>query len=412
MFDRLLQGALRDAVEDTPAIFVAGARQTGKSTLVRAFAERTGGWTYRSFDDLGALAAAGADPRGFVESLGARAILDEVQRVPEILLPLKAEIDRDRRPGRFLLTGSANVLALPKVSESLAGRMEILTLWPLAQAELEGTTPGFVDACFEGRPDGLRIAGAGRADLVQRMLRGGYPEAVSRKGIEGRARWFDAYLAALLQKDLRDLAAIERLSEMPRLLRLLATRTGAQLNLADLGRALGMNQVTLKRYFTLLEALYLVFLLPPWLENRGKRLARTPKPFLNDAGLLARLLDVEPDGLGSRPADLGPILETFAVAELMRTAPFSRARPRLHHFRTADGKEVDVVMEGRGGQIVGVEVKAGSTAGTSDFAGLRLLQDMVGDRLRAGVVLHMGSEVLPFGRRLWAVPVQALWSRR
>jgi len=410
MFARALEAALRAGARDTPALFVAGARQTGKSTLVAAFARRDGGWTSRSFDDLGTLAAAKADPEAFVESLGARAILDEVQRVPEILLPLKASIDRDRRPGRFLLTGSANVLALPRVSESLAGRMEVLTLWPLSQAEIEGTTPAFVDACFAGRPDRLRVRAPGRAELVQRILRGGYPEVVAREGHEARARWFDAYLSALLQRDLRDLAAIERVAEMPRLLRTVAARTGAPLNVADLGRTLGVNQVTLKRYLTLLEALFLVVQLPPWFENRGKRLARTPKLYLNDAGLLARLLDVEPGDLEGRPADLGPLAETFAVMELVRTAPFSAARPRLHHFRTSAGPEVDVVLEGRRGRLVGVEVKGATTVSSSDFAGLRVLRDLVGDRLRAGVLLYGGKETLPFGAGLWAVPMPALWS--
>jgi len=410
MYDRLLEGSLRASVADTPAVFLAGARQTGKSTLVRAFSDRGAAWCYRTFDDLDTLASARADPQGFVESLGDRAILDEVQRAPELFIPLKRTIDADRRPGRFVLTGSANVLALPRVAESLAGRMEILTLWPLAQAEFEATEPGFVDACFEGRPDRLRPVPADRASLIGRMLRGGYPEAAGRSRDDARGRWFDSYLSTLLQRDLRDLAAIERIAEVPRLLGAVATRTGSLLNVADLGRALGINQMTLKRYLALLEALYLVVRLPPWFENASKRLTRTAKVYLNDAGLLGHLLGLDAGGLASRPADSGPIAETFVVTELVKLGPISAIRPRLFHFRTSAGHEVDVVMESRRRQLVGVEVKAGATVTAADFKGLRVLQEIAGKRFECGVLLYAGREILPFGPKLWAAPMASLWA--
>ncbi|MGB8931424.1 MAG: ATP-binding protein [Anaeromyxobacteraceae bacterium] len=409
MLPRLLEAPLRSAVSDTPAVFVAGARQTGKSTLVRSLSGG-GGWPYRSFDDLATLAAARTDPQGFVESLGDRAILDEVQRVPELFIPLKRSIDADRRPGRFILTGSANVLVLPRVAESLAGRMEILTLWPLAQAEFEGATCGFVDACFAGRPDRLRPSPEDRSSLLDRMLRGGYPEAAGRGRHEARERWFEAYLSTLLQRDLRELAAIERIAEFPRILEAVAIRTGSLLNVADLGRSLGINHMSLKRYLALLEALYLVLRLPPWFENVGKRLARTAKLYLNDAGLLAHLLGLDAAGLVNRPADAGPLAETFVVTELLKLAPISSVRPRLFHFRTSAGHEVDVVMESRRRQLVGVEVKAGATVTTADFKGLRSLQEVAGKRFECGVVLYAGREVLPFGPRLWAAPIASLWS--
>lgn len=412
MLDRTLAASLRAALADTPVVFVAGARQTGKSTLVQAHARHEGRWTYRTLDDLGHLASARSDPQGFVESLGDRGIVDEVQRVPALILPLKASVDRDRRPGRYILTGSANVLALPRIAESLAGRMEVLTLWPLGQAELEGVAPAFVDACFQGRPDRLELQALGRGDLVGRMLRGGYPEAVGRLGEQARARWFDAYLSTVTQREVRDLAAIEGLAELPRLLQAVAARTGGALNVADLGRHLGLNQVTLKRYLTLLETLYLLVRLPPWFENLGKRLARSPKLYLNDAGLLAHLAGVDEQALRHRPAYVGPLAETFVVNELVRTAPASAARPRLFHFRTSAGQEVDVVLENRRRELVGVEVKAGVTVTEADFKGIRALQELVGARLRSGVVLHAGREFLPFGPRLWAAPIQALWGTR
>lgn len=409
MYSRLLEAALREAIADTPAVFLAGARQVGKSTLVRGLGRGADRWTWRTFDDLDTLAAARTDPEGFVEALGDHAILNEVQRAPELFIPLKRAIDEDRRPGRFVLTGSANVLALPRVAESLAGRMEILTLWPLAQAEIEGRPPAFVDACFSDGVGRLRPPAVDRGALIARLLRGGYPEAASRSGSTARGRWFDAYLATLLQRDLRDLADIERIAEIPRLLEGVASRTGSLLNVADLGRALGINHMTLKRYLALLEALYLVVRLPPWFENVGKRLARTPKLHLNDSGLLAHLLGLDAEGLAARPTDAGPLVETFVVGELLKLAAVAAVRPRLFHFRTSAGHEVDVVMESRRRQLVGVEVKAGATLSEADFKGLRALQEVVGKRLECGVVLYAGREILPFGPRLWAAPISVLW---
>jgi len=406
MYSRALAAALDRALRDTPVAFLAGARQTGKSTLVQGLEPAA---VYRTFDDLGTLAAAQADPEGFIGTLGPRTVLDEVQRVPGLLLPIKAAVDRDRRPGRFILTGSANILTLPRVSESLAGRMEILTLWPLAQAELEGIHPAFVDACFQGHPERLQVPRLERTDLLRRIAAGGYPEAVARTGPSDRTRWFDAYLQTMIQRDVRDLAAIEGLAQVPRLLQTVALRTGSPLNVADLGRTLGLGQVTLKRYLTLLETLYLLVQLPPWFENLGKRLAKTPKLYLNDAGLLAHLLGAESASLLESPAS-GPLHETFAVMELIRTAPWSETRPSLFHVRTSAGLEVDVVMEDRRRRLVGIEVKASATVVASDFKGLKAFRELTGARFTCGVVLYAGREILPFGPGLWALPFQALWA--
>jgi predicted AAA+ superfamily ATPase len=407
MYLRIVDRQLQAALEDTPVIFLAGARQTGKSTLAQTL--RPSG-DYFTFDDLTSLGSARADPEGFVAALGKRVVLDEIQRAPELLLPIKAAVDRNRRPGRFVLTGSANVLVLPGVSESLAGRMEVLTLWPLAQAELDGVTPHFIDGCFRGRPEKLELVPLERRELIMRVLRGGYPEVVARKSHDAQRRWFDAYLTTVLQRDLRDLAAIEGLAQVPRLLQTLATRAGSPLNIADLGRTLGMNQMTLKRYLVLIEMLFLTVPLPPWFENLGKRLAKTPKLYLNDSGLLAHLLGLDAEGLAEDATRLGPILENFAVMELMKTAPAAKARPSLHHFRTTAGHEVDVVLESRKRELVGIEIKASATIAASDFRGLQELKSLVGARLKCGVVLYAGKKVLPFGPGLWAMPVEALWA--
>ena len=410
MYARHLASNLAAALEDTPVVFLAGARQTGKSTLVQAhLANEARDRVFRTFDDLGTLAAAKADPEGFIASLGERAFLDEIQRVPELLLPIKASVDRHRIPGRFVITGSANILTLPKVSESLAGRMEILTLWPLAQSELEGVTSGFVDACFHGNPQALKVEKLERRDLLARVMNGGYPEVVARRSHKARMRWFEAYLTTLIQRDLRDLSAIDGVAALPRLLQSVALRVGSPLNMADLGRTLGLNQVTLKRYLTLFDALYLVKQLPPWFENLGKRLAKTPKLYFNDAGLLGYLLDLDPESLDARPTLLGPLVENFVVMELTKLVAWSRIRPSLYHMRTSAGLEVDIVMENRKRELVGIEVKASMTLSDSDFKGLRELQEAVGKRMKSGVVLYGGREILPFGKGLWAMPIQALW---
>jgi len=395
---------------DTPVTFLAGARQTGKSTLVQALQAELPGSSYRSFDDLNSLASAIDDPVGFLGQLPPKAFLDEVQRAPGLFLPIKATVDQDRRPGRFVLTGSANIMLLPRIADSLAGRMEILTLWPLAQAELEGSPPGFIDACFEGDPGRLRIGSADRGEILERALAGGYPEALDRAGPEARGRWFENYLATLVRRDLRDLSDLEGIHLVPRLLGLLAARAGSTLNMSDLGLNLGVSLMTIKRYLALLETMFLVVSLPPWFENLGKRLSKTPKLFFNDPGIQAHLVGIDLDGVARQPHLGGPVLETFVAMELTRTAPWSRSRPTLHHFRTSAGREVDVVLENRRRDLIGVEVKAAATVQASDFKGLKELQSLAKDRFKAGILLHAGREVLPFGPGLWAVPFQALWA--
>lgn len=394
----------------SPVTFLAGARQTGKSTLVKMVQDGLPSSSYATFDDLNTLASATGDPIGFLDQLPAQAFLDEVQRVPDLFLPIKAAVDRDRRPGRFVLTGSANILLLPKIADSLAGRMEILTLWPLSQSEIRNVEPAFIDACFQSDPSRLRFEPLERRDLWARVLAGGYPEILDRPDAESRDLWFESYLGALIQRDLRSLSDIEGIHRLPRLLRLLAARAGSTLNMTDLAASLGIAIPTVKRYLTLLETLYLTVPLAPWFENLGKRLVRAPKIYFNDAALQAHLLGIEASTLETRPQEGGPVLETFAMMELVKSAPWSQTRPALHFFRTSAGMEVDLVLENRRRDLVAVEIKASSTVQASDFKGLRELQSMVGDRLKAGVLLHMGKEILPFGSGFWAMPIQALWA--
>ena len=410
MLERFIGPSIESALSDTPVVLVHGPRQSGKTTLVRQVAERHA-MRYVTLDDGAALAAAGADPDGFIAGLGARVVLDEVQRVPDLLRAVKASVDRDRRPGRFLLTGSANVMMLPTASESLAGRMETITLLPLSQGELVGVRESFIDRLFSPG-DWQSVDQADHGDgPIQRALVGGYPEVVSRRYPALRRAWFDAYVAAVLHRDIRDLAAIEQLSEMPRLLSLIASRSAGILNFADLSRSLGLAQSTLKRYYALLEATFIVAALPAWFGNPGLRLIKSPKLHLVDSGLLGALMDITPERLRATPALAGPLLETFVVGEVLRQRGWSTTRVRAHHFRTGPGREVDLVLEDASGRVAGIEVKAGATINSRDFAGLRALRDAAGERFVRGVILSGVREPVPFeGHTLLAAPIHTLWA--
>lgn len=408
MIRRYAAGRLRQALGDRPVVLLHGARQTGKTTLCQALAAADHPARYVTFDALTALSAARGDPAGFLAGIEGPVVLDEVQRVPDLFVAIKAAVDRDRRPGRFLLTGSANVLLVPRLSESLAGRMEIVTLWPLSQGEIEGRLEGFIDTTFaESLPD--MSSSVGHEPVVARVLKGGFPEPIAIGSAARRSAWFDAYLTTILGRDVRDLANIEGLTDLPRLLSLIAARPMALLNYAELGRSAGLAQTTLKRYFALLEAVFLVRTLPPWHANISKRLVKMPKVLLSDTGLAAHLMGVDDARIGKDRALLGGLLEAFVTMEITKQAGWSASAPTLHHFRTHDDEEVDLVLERRSGALVGIEVKSAATVTNADFKGLRALAEAAGSHFHRGLVLYTGTDVVPFGPRLHAVPVEALW---
>jgi predicted AAA+ superfamily ATPase len=407
MINRHLSTALMASLGDSPAVFVQGARQTGKSTLVRALDRLGHDARYLTLDDAAVRGAANADPQAFINAIDTPVIIDEVQRVPGLALAIKKAVDQDRSPGRFLLTGSANALALPKLSESLAGRMELHTLWPFSQGELSGQRGDFIDAVFKPTYKPVMEKPVAWPDLVGRMLRGGYPEAVERQRADRRDAWFGSYITAILQRDVRDLANIEGLTEMPRLLRLLASRVGSLINFADLSRSLSMPQSTLKRYMSLLAATFLVQEVPAWSVNIGKRLIKSPKLFLNDTGLIAHLLGLDADRFERDPLLVGHLFENFVVMELLKQIGWSNCRPALMHFRTTAGQEVDIILEDRAGNIVGIEVKAAETITGSDFKGLKTLAEAAGDRFTRGLVLYRGDQTVAFDRQLLALNVMA-----
>jgi predicted AAA+ superfamily ATPase len=409
MYSRHIEPALAAALSDSPVVFLNGARQTGKSTLTQSLSSGRRPARYLTFDDLGVLSAAKSDPQAFLAGLQGPVILDEIQRAPELFLPLKADVDRNREPGRYLLTGSANALVLPKLSEALAGRMEILTLWPLSQGEIGAVKDDFIDAVFAPHAPEPSRSPSLRNELWERVVRGGYPEPLGRALAERRRAWADSYLATIIERDVRDIANIEGLTQLPRLLNLLATRTAAQLNFAELSRSMGLPQTTLKRYLALLEATFLIRRLPPWSGNLGKRLVKSPKIFLNDTGLAASVLALDAARLAADGNLAGPLLENFVVAELTKQIGWSKTKPRMYYFRTLAGEEVDVVLEDARGRCVGIEIKAGSVD-AKDFKGLKALGQALGDKFLRGLILSPGQSPVSFAGNMTAMDLNALWA--
>ncbi|MCK9296566.1 MAG: ATP-binding protein [Desulfobulbaceae bacterium] len=407
LYPRYLRSRVVEVLADTPVVLIHGPRQCGKTTLARLIGDE-GKFVYFTFDDDVQRAAAQADPVGYVADLPERAVLDEVQRAPELFTSLKAEVDSRREPGRFILTGSANVLLVPRLADSLAGRMEILKLHPLSQAELAGEDSSFLSmlfkASFRAGPTGQRLGMV----LAERVVAGGYPPALARATPRRRMAWYRDYADTLILRDIRDLARISALEALPRLLALAAGQTACLVNISKLAAPFQMSRPTIREYMTLLSRIFLLEELPPWHGNRMKRLIKTPKLHLGDTGLACALLGLDAEMLWKDRAVFGRLLETFIYQELRRHASWQEETIIFSHFRDKDKVEVDVVLES-GGRVAGVEVKAAATVTSDDFKGLRKLQDAVQERFAAGVVLYDGGSVVPFGSNLYAVPISCLW---
>lgn len=407
MYPRFARARIEEALSDTRVVLISGPRQSGKTTLAMDIAaDKT---PFLTLDDATVLEAAINDPVGFVRGLE-RAVIDEVQRAPDLLLAIKNVVDDHQSPGRFLLTGSANLMTIPKVADSLAGRMEVIRLFPLSQAEIIDSKSQFIDRAFAGEKPIANHVIVG-AELIERVLSGGYPEALSRKKWSRKQDWYHGYLDALVQRDVRDVAQIEQLGLMPKLLSVLAEHSGQLVNYTGIGAALDLNHVTTQKYVSVFESLYLVHTLRPWFTNRLKRLTKSPKLHFLDAGLLAAMRDVSPDVVRKDKTSFGAILETFVFSELRKIAAWSEQRCTFSHFRDKDKNEVDIVLENRRGEVVGIEVKSSATVSAGDFSGMRKLADACGDRFVQGMVLYDHDKVVPFGENMFAAPLSCLWGR-
>lgn len=410
-YTRHIQPRIEEALADTPVVLVHGPRQCGKTTLVKQIGDLRG-YTYMSFDDDNLVNAAHADPIGFVDRLGDKVILDEIQRVPELFTSLKHAVDKHRVAGRFLLTGSANILLLPKLSDSLAGRMEAIQLHTLSRYEIEAKGEALLPHLFKNEL-AFRPLDKLNDTLAEYIVEGGFPEPLQRASAKRKQQWYQNYINTLIQRDIREMAQIANLDALPKLLELTALQSAQLLNLSSISKSFQLSRQTITSYFTLLQHIFLVDELPAWHNNKGKRLIKTPKVHLCDTGLAAAVLKLTSEQLYDEDRTiLGNLLESFVYNELKRQASWHKKEISFYHYRDKDQYEVDIVMEQYGGGTVGIEVKASATVKEQDFKGLKRLQNTVGKHWKAGIIFFDGEYPLSFGSKLHALPISALWSWR
>ncbi|MFI7633387.1 ATP-binding protein [Nonomuraea sp. NPDC049400] len=409
LFARRAEAMTLEALADTRVVVVNGARQVGKSTLADLIVTRTGNARKLYLDDPAVLAAAEEDPVAFVQHDGLL-MIDEIQRAPQLLLPIKHKVDRDPLPGRFLLTGSARLLGLRDLPDALPGRTETIEMWPLSQGEIESAPDGFVDRIFaQGADVNMPPCSLRKRDYVDRALRGGYPEAIRRDPGRRRNRFFDSYITDLITRDVRQISDIERPAEMRRLLSVVAARMGGLAVVQSMAGDVGLPRMTLSRYLDLLELVFVIKRIPSWSSNLTRRAISTPKLIITDSGLGGRLIGMSPDRARDVTAPIGPLLENFAIGEVARQLTWANEPVQLFHYRDRDKVEVDMVLEHASGEVVGIEIKAAETVRGDDFRGLRHLADRLEARFRAGFVLYTGDQTLPFGDKLKALPMASLW---
>lgn len=388
---------------------VLGPRQSGKSTLVRAVTADEHPARYLTLDDPATLALAREDPTSFVAG-SERLAIDEIQRAPDLMLAIKQVVDHDQSRGRFLITGSANIITHPKIADALPGRVDYLTLWPFSQGELAERVPTFLEKAFAGELPGVEDPPVGRAGYADIVVRGGFPEVVGAD-VARRQRFFRGYVGSILGREVGELGSVRDKEAAGRILRLAAARSAALTNLSAIGRELEMDHKTVANHLRSLEQLYMVVRLPAWHANLGHRVIRTAKLHIADTGLLCSLLAVDAKRLIDDGTLAGGVFETFAVTEVVRQASSGDFAHdlHLHHYRDQPGNEVDLVLERLGGDVVGIEVKASANPRPRDAAGLKLLRDRLGHRFRQGILLHLGPTSIPIGDRISAVPLAALW---
>jgi len=412
MFPRYAANYVKEALGDTPVVFIMGPRQTGKTTLVKSLIEGSDpdSWEYITFDDQAQLGIAQADPVGFIRNLPTKRIaIDEVQRIPEIFVSIKQAVDENRTPGRFLLTGSANALLLPKLSDSLAGRMESVRLGTLSECEIQNKAPTFLNKVLSQEApssDDIRI----REHLLHRIIKGCFPEPLQRTSERRSSVWYQQYINTLIQRDIRDLTHIDHPDIMLKLLKLTAFYAGKLVNFTELGNKLGLDRLTIKKYMALLEQLFLVEQLPAWHTNEYKRLIKTPKLHSIDTGMMCAVRGLNRERLLRQPGDFGLLLESFVYNELRKQSVWIDEPLSFYHYRDKDKVEVDIIIENAQGDCFAIEVKAAATLNTKDFNGLKRFQNIAGKRFKFGVLLYDGDHTNSFGDNLFAIPIGSLWA--
>jgi len=407
MFKRYSENQINEALNDTPVVFVMGARQCGKSTLVKSIINDQ--WEYITFDDPIKLESAKFDPVGFIKNLSSKNIvLDEIQRLPELFVIIKQSVDENRAPGRFILTGSANALLLPQLSDSLAGRMESILLKPLSECEILGTQPGFLKAVFENNAPILKESGS-RDYLLNRIITGCFPEPLQRPNAKRRTLWYKNYMNALILRDAQDLAQISHIKELNKLMHLICFYSAKLVNFSDIGAKIKLNHVTVQKYLSLLEQLFLVETLPAWHSNEYKRLVKAPKIHVADTGLISAIRGFTKESLIQNIKELGPLLESFVFNELKKQASWSAEHIDFYHYRDKDKVEIDLILENQLGDCVAIEIKASATVVGKDFNGIKKFKKIAGEKFKKGIVLYDGKEILHFGDMLLAIPISALW---
>lgn len=406
LFPRFIAPRIEEALSDTPVVLISGPRQSGKTTLAKQLAGKR---TFLTLDNEPTLQAALDDPVGLIRSYDAM-VIDEIQRAPRLLLAIKQSVDTDRRPGRFLLTGSANLMTLPMVADSLAGRIENQILLPLSQSELASVNNpvahDWIDQLFGGQ---IPHPTTSPSEMVERVLRGGYPEAIARTTPRRRQHWAQQYLDMLIRRDIRDLARLDKLEHLPNLLKMFAQVSGQLCNFSQLGGQIGLDHKTVGKYLAVFEQMYLLQRVPAWAGTALGQLIKTPKLQFIDSGLLAALLEISDITPVHQRSRFGPLLESFVFGELLKLCTWSEHRYAMSYYRDKSQREVDFVIEDAQGGVVGIEVKSAATVSGSDFSGLRQLASLTSNRFRVGLILYDGDLTLPFGPGLWAVPLNTLW---
>jgi uncharacterized protein len=407
MYPRFAEALIRTALRDTRVVAISGPRQSGKTTLARRFAQE--GRDYLTLDNQTTLAAAKSDPVAFVRDLD-RAVIDEVQRAPDLLLAIKQSVDENPRPGRFLLTGSANLLSIKTVNDSLAGRVEVISLYPLSRSEqLRAKPPQFISKIFRNQlPQPAESLSGDK--LLQLVARGGYPDAIKRRGERRLHDWYRAYLQSIAERDIPEIAHIASPDQIPRLLEIAARFAGQLTNQSEMGKTIGLDHKTVGHYLRVLEQIYLIQRVQPGTRNELSRLIKTPKLYFVDSGLLTAMRGYTVARLRSERGLLGPLLECYVYSELSKAAAWAKERVSIFHYRDKDQLEVDFVLENTAGQLVGIEIKAAASVNAKDFAGLQRLASAAGTAFVQGILLYDGQQTVSFGENLRAAPLPSLWA--